>query len=223
MGNDTERPTLVTFKRVAGGLIYRAPNPWIFGDAPHYFVTDEQKAKIEAIIVPRRPVLFGMMLVAGIFAWVFALAGLVWAGSRHDDPTTADVIAIVVLTVVSLIGAVPLANWIQRRRLRPVLERLPLTQERITFADMRKNARTATPFRQSRNAYLASVFACVAAVAAVYSHFIAKPGLDAYVIIWTFNAVLWGSLACVWIAERYARRRRRRMWRASFVSRGSFY
>ena len=205
MGNDTERPALVMFKRVAGGWIYRAPNPWIFGDAPHYSVTDEQKAKIEAVVVPRRPVLFGMMLVAGIFAWVFALAGLVWAVSRHDDPTTADVIAIVVLVVVSLIGAVPLANWIQRRRLRPVLAGLPLTHERITFAEMRKTARTATPFRQSRNAFIASVFASFAAVAAAYSHFLVKPALDGHVLLWTFNAVLWGSLAVVWYRRALVR------------------
>ena len=107
-------------------------------------------------------------------------------------------VAIAVLVAISLVAAVPLANWIQRRRLQPILAGLPLTQERITLADMRKNARTATPFKQSRNAFIASVFASFAAVAAAYSHYAAKPGLDAQLIIWTFNAVLWGSLAFVW-------------------------
>jgi len=198
MDNGSERPKSVMFKPVADGWVYRAPNPWVFGDAPHYLVNDAQKAQIEAIIIPRRPVLFGVLLVAGIVAWVFALGGIVWAVSRHDDPTTTDVIAIAVLVAISLVAALPFAGWIQRRRLQPILAGLPLTQERITFAEMRKNARTATPFKQSRNAFIASVFASFAAVAAAYSHYAAKPGLDAQLIIWTFNAVLWGSLAFVW-------------------------
>jgi hypothetical protein len=49
-----------------------------------------------------------------------------------------------------------------------------------------------------RNAFIASVFASFAAVAAAYSHFLVKPGLDGQVLLWTFNAVVWGSLAVVW-------------------------
>jgi len=60
MDNGSDRLKSVMFKRAAGGWIYRAPNKWVLGDAPHYFVTDEQKAKIEAIVVPRRPLLFGI-------------------------------------------------------------------------------------------------------------------------------------------------------------------
>ena len=112
MDNASERLKVVTFKPVAGGWVYRAPNPWVFGDAPHYLVNDAQKAQIEAIIIPRRPVLFGVLLVAGIVAWVFALVGIVWAVSRHDDPTTADVIAIAVLVAISLVAGLPLAGWI---------------------------------------------------------------------------------------------------------------
>ena len=153
MDNGSERPKSVMFKPVAGGWVYRAPNPRVFGDASHYLVNDAQKAQIEAIIIPRRPVLLGVLLVAGIVAWVFALLGIVWAISRHDDPTTTDVIAIAVVAI-SLVAALPFAGWIQRRRLQPILAGLPLTQERITFAEMRKNARTATPFKQSRNAFI---------------------------------------------------------------------
>lgn len=198
MDKGDARPKPVMFKRVTGGWVYRAPNPGVFGDAPHYLVNDEQKAQIEAIIVPRRPVLFGTMLVAVIFAWVFALVGLVWVISGHNEPTTADVIAITVLVVVSLVAAVLLANWTQRRRLRPVLAGLPLTQERITLAEIRKSAETATPFKQSRNAYVANVFTSFSAAGAVASHLIAKSSLDAHVIIWTFNAIVFGSLAFVW-------------------------
>ncbi len=31
-----------------GRWIFRSPNPWVFGDTPHYLVNDAQKAQIEA-------------------------------------------------------------------------------------------------------------------------------------------------------------------------------
>ena len=43
------------FRAVPGGWVFRSPNPWVFGDTPHYLVNDAQKAQIEAIVAPRRP------------------------------------------------------------------------------------------------------------------------------------------------------------------------
>jgi len=37
----------IMFKQVAGGWLYRAPNPWLFGDAPRCLVTDAQTVQIE--------------------------------------------------------------------------------------------------------------------------------------------------------------------------------
>ena len=187
----------VTFKPVAGGWVYRAPNPWVFGDAPHYLVNDAQKAQIEAIIIPRRPVLFGVLLVAGIVAWVFALVGIVWAVSRHDDPTTADVIAIAVLVAISLVAALPLAGWIQRRRLQPILTGLPLTQERITFADIGKmRGRDALQaIAQRLHCFRLCLFRCRRGGLLALRR---KAGPGRQLMIWTFNAVSVGILAVVW-------------------------
>lgn len=207
MNEGSELAKSVVFKPVAGGWVYRAPNPWVFGDAPHYLVDDTQKAEIEMIVVPRRPVLLGIIIALGIFAWVFAIGGLVWLISGDEDPTTADVIAIAALTAISLLAAIPLANWIQRRRLEPILAGLPPAQERITFADMRKNARIATPFGQSRNAFIASAFASFAAVFAACSHYFARPGIDAELMTWGFNAVVFGWLAVVWYRRALSKAR----------------
>ncbi len=177
------------FKQVAAGWVYRAPNPWVFGGAPHYLVNDAQKAQIEALMIPFGPALFAAILALGIFAWTFAVKGIVsvlyghldaaqkaqieaifsphrsallaalrlgGAGawglavvgivrvfSGHGEPSSADLAAIAVLFAISL---VPVAIWLQWRRLQPVLAVLPLTQERITRAEMYENARTAAPF-----------------------------------------------------------------------------
>ena len=66
------------FKRVAGGHIFQAPNPWIFGRSSHYLVNDTQKAQLLAIITPRRPMLTVAVITAGIVLWVVAVAAIVW-------------------------------------------------------------------------------------------------------------------------------------------------
>ncbi len=175
-----------SFKRVTDGWAYQAPNPWIFGDAPHYLVNDAQKAQIqtlmipfgsayfaailalgifvwtfavkgivrvfyghlddaqkaqiEAIFIPRRPALLAPLRLAGGFVWMYAVASIVLFFPGHGKPSFADLVAIVVLFAISL---VPVAIWLQRRRLEPILAGLPPTQERITRAEMRalRNAR----------------------------------------------------------------------------------
>jgi len=185
MDNGSKRPKSVMFKPVADGWVYRAPNPWIFGDAPHYLVNDAQKAQIEALTIPFGPALFAAILALGIFAWTFVVKGIVrvfyghlndaqkaqieaifiprrpaflaalrlggagaWAVavakivevfSGHDEASTANLVAIAVLFAISL---VPVAIWLQRRRLEPILLGLPLTQERITRAEMPENVPT---------------------------------------------------------------------------------
>ena len=200
MGSVSDRTKSVMFKRVSGGWVYRAPNPWVFGDTPHYLVNEAQKAQIEAIIVPRRPVLFAAALVAGIIAWVVAVATIIWAfGSGHDDPSAGDLVAMTVLIVFPMLAAVPFAAWIQRRRLQPILAGLPLTDERITFADMRQRAETASTLKQSLIACIASVFACFAAIGAALVHLVVKhSGFDGTVILWTVSAIFWGYVAVVW-------------------------
>src|SRR5262245_38855403 len=40
----------INFKRVAGGWVFRAPNPWILGNSPQYLVNDDQKVRIAAVL-----------------------------------------------------------------------------------------------------------------------------------------------------------------------------
>ncbi len=92
---------------------------------------DAQKAQIEAIFIPRRPALLATLRFGGAGAWAFAVGKIVEVVSGHDEASTANLVAIAVLFAISL---VPVAIWLQRRRLEPILAGLPLTQERITRA-----------------------------------------------------------------------------------------
>ena len=49
MSNQQQIEALV-FKKVAGGYVYRAPNPWLFGKGRHYLVSEAQKEKIAEIL-----------------------------------------------------------------------------------------------------------------------------------------------------------------------------
>jgi hypothetical protein len=167
------------FKPAAGGgWVFRGPNPLVFGDALHYLVNDTQRAQIETIRQPRRPVVLAALLIAALFAWVFAVAGLVWAfGSGQDNATAGDMIVMAALIVTAVLAAVPVTAWVQRRRLEPLLKRLPLTAERITFAEISQSVRkNASTIKQSVFACILSVAACVAALGVVGMHIAAKHG-----------------------------------------------
>jgi hypothetical protein len=68
----------VNFKRTAGGWVFRAPSPWIFGNTPHYLVSDEQKRKITQALTPRHPMRMVPIAVAAFAAWSVAVALVLW-------------------------------------------------------------------------------------------------------------------------------------------------
>ena len=140
----------VLFKRVAGGHIFQAPNPWIFGQSSRYLVNDTQKAQLLAIITPRRPMLRVAVITAGIVLWTVAVAAIVWAFSpEHDQPTGYEMVAMVVLIVVPMFIALMMALQRNLRRMQPVLAGLSRTDERISSSDRRLAMAKAMSFRRA--------------------------------------------------------------------------
>jgi hypothetical protein len=128
----------VLFKRVAGGNVFQAPNPWVFGRTSRYLVSDAQKAALLAIITPRRPVLRLMLITAVIVAWAGAAGVIVWAVSGHQQTTAADVLGIFALVLVPIYLAWVVALQRNLRRMRPILADAARTQERITNRELRR-------------------------------------------------------------------------------------
>jgi hypothetical protein len=142
------------------------------------------------------------VLIAGIVAWVLLLATFMWAFSGHEDPTPGDFGVMVFLTFLALFALLPVAGLIQRHRLTPVLAGAPLTTERITFAELKQKVRAATPLKQSLNALVASLFACLAAFFAVLTHVATKHlVLDSYVALWGFVAISFGIASFQWYRQ----------------------
>ena len=199
MGSASETLKSVLFKPVPGGWVYRAPSPWVFGDTPHYIVNDAQKARIEAIVVPKRFALLAVILVGGILVWAVAVTTFMWAFSGHENPTPGDLATMAALIVVPMLAILPVAGLIQRHRVAPVLASAPLTKERISYTEMQQNVQAATPLKQLLNACIASVFACFAAITTILVHFVTKHFVfDTLVALWAFVAITFGAVSVIW-------------------------
>ena len=99
MANTRTQIAAALFQPVPGGYVYREPYRWPFGQAPHYLVNDEQKAALLAIIVPKRPVLWQVVLWSALCLIVAVTCVGLWLYTGHDTPTALDTLAVVVLTV----------------------------------------------------------------------------------------------------------------------------
>lgn len=128
----------ILFKPATGGFIYRAPNPWVFGAADHFLVNEAQKHDILEIVVARRPILRLAAITVALLLWGIGIGTLCWAFSGHEDPTAADVVVMIVMTIAAMFLA--LHGEIRRklRRLQPILAGLPRSNEPITSAELRK-------------------------------------------------------------------------------------
>ena len=129
----------LSFRQVANGWVFRPPNPWVFGDTPHYLVSDDQKARIVAVLSSPRPILLGLVMTLGLTAWVVAVAALTWmAGLRPESMSGIQAILMVAAFIIPVFVILPIYLAWQLRRLRPTLAGLPLTDERISRRDMRR-------------------------------------------------------------------------------------
>jgi hypothetical protein len=189
------------FRATSDGWVFRSPNPWVFGDTPHYLVNDAQKARIEAIVTPK-PVVVGVLVAGGIIAWTVLVVTFLWAITGHQEPTPADIVLMVILILVPALCILPIVGLIQRHRLAPVLEGVPLTNERISNAELQKNVRAATPIKHSLNALVASLFAFFAALFAVLTHMASRHfAIDSHVALWSFVALAFGFASVVWYRQ----------------------
>ena len=147
--SDAAEIQAVLFKQVGDRFVFQAPNPWVFGSKNRYLVTETQKQELMAIVTPRRPLLRIAIITAGILLWTVAAATIVWAVSPHEDPRALDALAMFVLIVVPIFGALIVALQRNLRRMQPILAGAPRTEERITHTELRQAMTKAISLRRS--------------------------------------------------------------------------
>ena len=185
------------FKQVPGGYVFRAPNPWIFGRADHYLVSQPQQDEIVAILTPRRPILAVILWVAGLTGILLAIvAGLVVFAPSNS---AASVLVLMVPTLLVLFLVVHLSQRRQLRRLQPILAGASPTDQRITNAEMRRALSGAMSFKRSWFSAAAFGFACVCFAFSFVVGRNHKVSLlaDHQLYLFVFNTVLFAYLATV--------------------------
>lgn len=136
------------FMPVPDGYVVREPYRWPFSPSPHYLVNEVQKDKMIAMTIPKRPVLWQIGLWGTLCLMVAGAAFMVWAFTRHDNPTLIDTISMMVLTFAQAAVALLVLRWRKLRELRPLLATLPTTDLRITRSQMRRRTMNAMSVRQ---------------------------------------------------------------------------
>jgi tetratricopeptide (TPR) repeat protein len=184
------------FKQVAGGYVFRAPNPRVFGPTNHYLVNEQQRDEILAIMTPRRPVLLLALWIGGLFLVLGAAVVLMVTYVDDDYPVTF----LLVLTVAMLIVAIPALHLSAKRKLRrlqPILAGVAQTGQRITNAEIRQALNQRQSYQQLRRAAMLYAVACVITVASVAMMiYFRKPHAsllsEPLWLVFGFNAVVFG-------------------------------
>jgi len=135
------------FKPTAGGWVYRAPNPWIFGRPTHYLVSDGQRAHIIEALTLKRPIATVLGLAALIGAWVVLFSAAMWFGYGFEQPTALELLIMVMLIVAPVLAAMVVNAAAMRKRISAVVAGAPVTQETITYREMRATAARQQPNR----------------------------------------------------------------------------
>lgn len=191
--SDTRAQIAATlFHPAPGGYVYREPYRWPFGEAPHYLVNEDQKAALLAVIVPKRPVLWQVVLWSTLCLMVAAACVAVWLVTRHDLPTGLDTLAIAVLTVAQVVIGLAILFWSKRRRVRPLLATLPRTDLRITRSQMRAAATNAMSRRQIIVATVSSAVASIAMLVNAVIHFAWHKPIG---LLWLAASLMFAGLA----------------------------
>jgi hypothetical protein len=155
------------FKPVPGGFLYRAPNPWIFGRADHYLVSEPQKAELLAMLVAPRPRLRLAVIFAGLLLWGVGIGIVVCGISGHEDPTVGDVAIMIGATVAALFAALHLALRRKLHRMRPILAAATPTSAAITQCEIRAAINRTTSLRSAVIVMATSAFGCAAQIFAL--------------------------------------------------------
>ncbi len=116
-----------SFKTVAGGYVFQAPSPWVFGRGRRYLVNDAQKMELLSLMKPKH--LRNLMIWLAIALLALAASTVLWAFSGHDQMMTSDALAIFAVIAVSSIVAIVMVTKHDLRRLQPVLIGALRTQE----------------------------------------------------------------------------------------------
>src|SRR5262245_49281150 len=143
------------FRPKQGGYLYRAPNPYVFGHAKHYIVTEAQREAIIDVLVPAATTraarsskalgfsvigVFGLVLPLSLLGLYLDIYGRNFPGSEYAVIVLA---ALLLPLLVAMFVNLFRLGTLQLTQLQPILASARQTDERITNADVRWSMQTS--------------------------------------------------------------------------------
>ncbi len=163
-----------SFKRVAGGFLFRVPGPWPL-TARHVLVTEAEKAKIDDCLRAT-----GWRIARGL---IYVSAFLI------IQATTNSALWFLPLFVAVLMVQAGIFRFYRWRRLAPLVASLPRTNERYSLYELLQSSAAAKSFWELAFLDLASV--CLLVAFSIWPF--APPQTD--IIIAGQSVVTWAALA----------------------------
>jgi hypothetical protein len=123
------------FKKVAGGFLFQAPNPWLFAPGEHYLVSEAQRAEILEL---GRDYHSTVRVVVLILLFIGCPVGAVYLVSLfipNADTNILTLVAGIILGFGFLIASELIFFHLQYRRLRPILSSLQRSDQTITLEE----------------------------------------------------------------------------------------
>jgi hypothetical protein len=119
------------FKRIEGGYVFQARNPWFFGRSRHYLVNEAQKIAIATCLRDTLRKLKPWVIVAMVVLPLLICGGvfLLVALGR------ATFINMFALTLAVLVPYIAWTHIYVMRRLRPLIADLPRSNQKITMGE----------------------------------------------------------------------------------------
>ena len=161
-----------------------------------------QKAELLAIIVPKRPVLWQVVLWSTLCLIVAITCVGLWLYTGHETPTALDTFAIIVLTVAQVVLALGVLFWWKRHRLRPLLATLTPTDLRITQSEMRAAVTNAMSGKQLVIAGVAGVFASTAMLVNAALQFAWRQPIGS---LWLAGSLMFAGIAWYYLRQLVTR------------------
>lgn len=183
------------FMPVPEGYVFREPYRWPFTQSPHYLVNEAQRDKLLAMTVPKRLIVWQIKLWGTLCLMVAAAGFVVWALTRHENPTLIDTISMMALTFAQVVVALLILRWHKLRGLRPLLASLPTTDLRITRSHMQRQTMSAMSVRLLVLLGASNVMACLSLlISGIIFLVLNRP----QAVFYLAGALMFGALAIVY-------------------------
>jgi hypothetical protein len=131
MGSWYESAVQASFKPTADGIVFRCPNPWLFGRWRTYRVNEAQKESLAVCLRQRQRLILRLLAIYLLVAFGVTML-FQWMGTPNDV-STAGFYGIVAAVMVAMLALALVPHLFYMRKIAPLLAGLQRADEQLTL------------------------------------------------------------------------------------------